>query len=47
MSCIGCGERESEVQTIPKPTLVYPINGDGLSKEHPIYTTIEIRRLKN
>ena len=39
LACIGCGESPS--RALPKPTFVYAMDGDGKSKEHPMYTTIE------
>ena len=37
--CMGCGGNAS--RSLPKPTFVYAMDGDGESKEHPMYTTIE------
>lgn len=37
--CMGCGGSPS--RALPKPTFIYAMDGDGESKEHPMYTTIE------
>ena len=37
--CMGCGGNAS--QSLPNPTFLYAFDGDGKSKEHPMYTTIE------
>ena len=39
LACMGCGGNAS--QSLPKPTFIYAMDGDGESKEHPMYTTIE------
>lgn len=39
LACMGCGGSPS--RALPKPTFIYAMDGDGESKEHPTYTTIE------
>ena len=39
LACMGCGGSVS--QALPEPTFIYAMDGDGESKEHPMYTTIE------
>ena len=39
LACMGCGG--SVTQALPEPTFIYAMDGDGESKEHPMYTTIE------
>ena len=39
LACMGCGGNVS--QALPEPTFIYAMDGDGESKEHPMYTTIE------